>query len=214
MRTTIIIFIFLFKFPGLYSSQIITPFISYGVIASDAQIGVELEGENKTAFASMFKVRSYSKEYKGISFESSLKWYFKQGESYNSGWYLMGKAGYNLVKSLSEQDFNIEFSNTYTDFYNNYTLYYSTPLFNPLSESAKYFAPLAGLSLGKKFVFFNDKFSFDISLGYIYCLTPKFKTYYPPGDQNSYSRAVYRNIWKNSIGFPVDFQWSIGYRFD
>lgn len=74
-------------------------------------------------------------------------------------------------------------------------------------KDQNYYTYLTGIGIGNKFLWF-EKVTFDVYLGYNYIKAPVFNTL------NTNYNQISSSNWKTTIGFPLDFQWSLGFIID
>jgi hypothetical protein len=147
-------------------------------------------------FTQLYRWRYTMGNFRGLIFEYNNRMYFGKGRDYdNSKWYLQGKIGYGLLKSISYYPGQI-YSTDPTGFitFNTETLI-----------DNRHFNLNYGLALGYKFIK-SDRLVLDLYMGYSGMTSPNFNF-------SQYNSTI-KELWETGIGSPFEFQWSVGFFLD
>jgi hypothetical protein len=190
------------------STQLCIRLVKKESAVSSSNISSKVPKENKTKSNKVNSnsgecITTYSASYglsglnfRGLIFEYNNRMYFGKGRDYdNSKWYLQGKIGYGLLKSISYYPGQI-YSTDPTGFitFNTETLI-----------DNRHFNLNYGLALGYKFIK-SDRLVLDLYMGYSGMTSPNFNF-------SQYNSTI-KELWETGIGSPFEFQWSVGFFLD
>lgn len=188
-----------------YSGDCITNYSgAFGLTGSnldqtELQFNLETTYLTNTRFTQLYRWRYTMGDFKGLIFEYNNRVYFGKNRPIEpSKWYIQGKIGYGLLKGIDYPPGSLFYMDEIT----------FQPTFNSTSViDSRHMCFNYGLSLGYKWII-KDRITLDFYTGYTGFTTPDFQIN-SPFDVN-----LRENDWNKGIGFPIEFQWSIGFFLD